>query len=257
MACFQNIQGNVTLAANYEQRGHANAEDIQSCCMVGSKYLSHNICLSPTAPAGQTGYYMAGCTDPTFKNPACSPQCCMYTPKPPLRPFPDTPSAAQLVPDIVYNPDAKKWACCGGKPSRATCFAPAGASFEAPSPEVLDATAATSKTPSLLQNSKTTTPTPFATLNPSFVTLASVSTSTPTRAPAKAASASASSTASPTPMSDLGAGNIVAISIAAVCGVSFLICALIYTYIKRHPKSPKVHAKSSSDQILSPFDDTF
>ena len=65
---------------------------VQTCCNPGDFCLSNSTCFTPIAKKGGgilngTGlsydrwpynYYTAGCTDPTYTDPQCSRQCCMF-----------------------------------------------------------------------------------------------------------------------------------------------------------------------------------
>lgn len=72
-----------------------------ACCVAGDSCLEDGICHTPkplNAPDVASGYYMGGCTDPTWSSPACAPQCSDLN-----------------VPDVVCNDTTNTWHCCGQK----------------------------------------------------------------------------------------------------------------------------------------------
>lgn len=47
------------------------------CCFSASVYIEDNVCYQADAAVGSAGYYMALCTDPTYKDPSCAQACGM------------------------------------------------------------------------------------------------------------------------------------------------------------------------------------
>lgn len=58
--------------------GGSNGE-IAFTCINGDLCTEASICHSTRPVQGTSGYYIGGCTDPTFPAPACSQQCSMST----------------------------------------------------------------------------------------------------------------------------------------------------------------------------------
>ena len=52
----------------------------QSCCYGGDICMADGICHYTHTVTNGTGYYMAGCTDPTWNDPSC-PKACSKFPK--------------------------------------------------------------------------------------------------------------------------------------------------------------------------------
>jgi len=112
------------------------------CCTTQSTCMSHGICSYPGSLDGGSGYYAAGCTDPSFSG-ACAPRC-----------------GDKLLPDVVYEPALNLWACCTDSSGNRNCPNPSTETFNAPAPADLLA-----YFPNSAQPSSSTTST-FSTSNP-------------------------------------------------------------------------------------------
>lgn len=113
------------------------------------------MCYRENAGAGRTGFYVAGCNDPSYEDgEACLKIC-----------------ASEARPDVVWESNLGVWMCCGvdasGKP---TCEAPTtavtGSAFLAPGPDVLMGMSSNETTNGFVAGRATVTAThvtPFAT----------------------------------------------------------------------------------------------
>lgn len=60
--------------------GGNTTSSVQTCCAVDDICLENSICHTPNGGiANGSGYYTSGCTDPTFRDPACFTICCKRT----------------------------------------------------------------------------------------------------------------------------------------------------------------------------------
>ncbi|MCJ1470224.1 hypothetical protein MMC07_008869 [Pseudocyphellaria aurata] len=73
----------------------ATGSAVQLCCWEEDVCLSDSICYSTHPSLNATGYYIGGCSDSSYSDPACS-QHCVY----------------RSYSDIVYNRTSELWACC-------------------------------------------------------------------------------------------------------------------------------------------------
>ncbi|MCJ1472510.1 hypothetical protein MMC13_001158 [Lambiella insularis] len=162
---------------------------VGACCAAGDTCGDDLICYYTHPIMGGSGYYVAGCTDPTFSNQSiCSPHC-----------------SDLALPDVVYNSVTELWACCAVGNTR-NCSSPTDETFEAPDPQQLFATS-TSSVPSTITSSSST-------LSTTSVTATEMSLSTTT----------AASIVTPVPVSSgLSTGAQIGIGIgAAVVGLAVL-----------------------------------
>lgn len=53
--------------------------EFSPCCFSSAAYIEDNVCYQAVPATGSAGYYMALCTDPTYKDPSC-PQACGMLP---------------------------------------------------------------------------------------------------------------------------------------------------------------------------------
>lgn len=96
------------------------------CCGIHDTCLGYGMCYRENAGAGKTGFYVAGCNDPSYQdNTACLKIC-----------------TSQARPDVVWESKLGVWMCCGADASgKATCEAPTtavtGDAFLAPGPDAL------------------------------------------------------------------------------------------------------------------------
>ncbi|KAF2722013.1 hypothetical protein K431DRAFT_345977 [Polychaeton citri CBS 116435] len=96
----------------------SNSTQAQACCYAGHDY---SICHYDHHVEGGTGYYMAGCTDPTWQDPACATQC-----------------TSEYGADIVYDSAANQWQCCDVTNTTKNCDNPTNDFvIKAPAPSLL------------------------------------------------------------------------------------------------------------------------
>ena len=87
-----------------------------------------------------TGYYLGGCTDPDFEDPACAQHC-----------------TSLPTQDVIFSPNNGLWSCCYGS-GELDCRKPSNETFALPGPEMLFArttssSASTASTSSRLRTS--------------------------------------------------------------------------------------------------------
>ena len=58
--------------------GIESASGVSLCCVPGDICGADSICHFNHAIAFTSGYYLGGCTDPTFTDPICAQQCCEF-----------------------------------------------------------------------------------------------------------------------------------------------------------------------------------
>ncbi|KAH8892392.1 hypothetical protein GQ53DRAFT_805912 [Thozetella sp. PMI_491] len=68
---------------------------VVSCCFPGETCLEDGICQFAPTSAGLSGYRVAACTDPTYKDPICKEWCASVDPT-----------------DVVYGVHTNLWSCC-------------------------------------------------------------------------------------------------------------------------------------------------
>ncbi|MCJ1470225.1 hypothetical protein MMC07_008870 [Pseudocyphellaria aurata] len=73
----------------------ATGPAVQMCCWEKDVCLGDSICYNTHPSHGATGYYIGGCTDASYSDPACSQHCVYHS-----------------YSDIVYNSTSGLWACC-------------------------------------------------------------------------------------------------------------------------------------------------
>lgn len=144
------------------------------CCFDSAEYLADGICYQSSHTGNSTGYYVALCSDPTYKDPSCSQSCGTpyQTPRDTILVL--TLTVKYSKGDIVYSNN--QWYCCGtdsdGNPA---CNSPTTETIpNLPSPNQLqaDATAtstATSTSTSTSSSSATSTSPAGSIPSPSFV----------------------------------------------------------------------------------------
>jgi len=116
---------------------------LQLCCQGGDICLESSICHFSHPLAKTSGYYIGGCTDPSFTDPSCARQCCKliwrhWVLAVSSSPFhaDSAPSAAYGTQDIVFNRKTDLWACCYGL-GTLDCAVPNNETLQAPAPENL------------------------------------------------------------------------------------------------------------------------
>ncbi|KAF2716044.1 hypothetical protein K431DRAFT_308099 [Polychaeton citri CBS 116435] len=71
------------------------ADGAQLCCLNGASCGEDSICYTPTSSGG-SGWFVGGCTDPTYKDPVCRTSC-----------------TGDSQTWIQYNYTQQLWHCCG------------------------------------------------------------------------------------------------------------------------------------------------
>ncbi|KAH9829774.1 hypothetical protein Tdes44962_MAKER02252 [Teratosphaeria destructans] len=123
MVCFTIGLNYVTSSNQYFPCGASNATDAQaqSCCYAGDVCMEDSIChYTHGGVTNGTGYYMAGCTDSSWKDPACPKQC-----------------TSEYGADIVYDSTSGHWDCCRSTEDSLNCQEPSDMGIDAPSPNNL------------------------------------------------------------------------------------------------------------------------
>lgn len=113
------------------------------------------MCYRENAGAGKTGFYVAGCNDPSYEDSTACLKIC----------------ASEARPDVVWESKLGVWMCCGTDAAgKSTCEAPTtavtGAAFHAPGPDVLMGMASNETVNGVVAGRATVTAThvtPFAT----------------------------------------------------------------------------------------------
>ena len=200
--CYMLRSGNVTDADNvvhkrvYNCRRPASATDVVTCCAAGDDCLNDGLCRSPgSSNVGKTGIYIAGCSDPSHKSPACNQAC-----------------KDQYLPDVTYNQTSNIWSCCGSDDNvNANCGNPTGGIFQADPLGVL------------LQS-----------VNASVTASAPASTSSATTTSSAPAVSSAVSSDSATPASSgPNVGAIAGGVVGGVAALVQLVLAVLFLFRKR------------------------
>lgn len=80
LTCYTIGLNFVTSSNQYFPCGGSNGgSGVQSCCYAGDYCMEDSICHYTHSVTNGTGFYMAGCTDPTWQDPACPKQCSKYS----------------------------------------------------------------------------------------------------------------------------------------------------------------------------------
>ena len=58
--------------------GIPSSTGVDTCCYPGDTCTAHGFCYFRITISGTSGYYLGGCTDPTFRDPACPRQCSKF-----------------------------------------------------------------------------------------------------------------------------------------------------------------------------------
>ncbi|KAH6681411.1 hypothetical protein B0J14DRAFT_214892 [Halenospora varia] len=138
--CYRKIEGEVEQSSNVGPCGivYANSGTLP-CCNMGDYCLSNGLCKYPVTPPnppnGYSGYYAASCTDKSYNDSLCNPNCA------------DLRRAG-----VVYNEILNKWLCCGTEngSNMVNCSIPTTEDFTAPSPSALIATFSVLPNPSIV-----------------------------------------------------------------------------------------------------------
>ena len=73
--CYCKNTGEVDQCGGSTYACGADTGSVQSCCVLGDICLDDGFCQFSHALQGTSGYYLSGCTDPTFQDPKCLGQC--------------------------------------------------------------------------------------------------------------------------------------------------------------------------------------
>ncbi|TID25718.1 hypothetical protein E2P81_ATG03508 [Venturia nashicola] len=113
---FENIEQDLRLAVASMWSG------IVPCCASTDTCLAHGLCHYTHSKSGGSGYYVAGCTDPTYNAKNC-PRLC----------------TSRAFPDVVWNSTMRLWQCCGadGKAGNLNCENATDERFDAPGPKFI------------------------------------------------------------------------------------------------------------------------
>ncbi|KAJ9619972.1 hypothetical protein H2203_008248 [Taxawa tesnikishii (nom. ined.)] len=100
----------------------ANSTTHASCCYHGDYCMEGGVCHYTHDKASGSGYYLAGCTDPTYADESCPKQC-----------------TGQWGTDIVYNFNTNLWACCDNNEwnNGTDCTKASDLTFQDPAPSSL------------------------------------------------------------------------------------------------------------------------
>ena len=124
------------VSSNPDNTPCSTGSGYQQCCATGDECGADGFCHFTHAQDNiVTGYYLGGCTDPSFEAAVCPQPCTQYGTQ-----------------DVLYEPSYGLWACCYGSGSL-NCQKPGNETFAAPAAAKLFATsssaAATSSTTSV------------------------------------------------------------------------------------------------------------
>ncbi|KAF2193580.1 hypothetical protein K469DRAFT_712356 [Zopfia rhizophila CBS 207.26] len=121
--CYGTIQGKIKLLSTRKPCGPTNATvPVVPCCNADDTCLAHGICHYDTRSIeGGSGYYVAACTDPNYKDKNCRQLC-----------------TSQARTDISYNSNLSRWQCCGADSDKnANCDNATNDGFDVPAPTLL------------------------------------------------------------------------------------------------------------------------
>jgi hypothetical protein len=225
--------------------GSAPCPSIQSdagihlCCVPGDTCGADSLCHFTHANKLTSGFYLGGCTDPTFQDPLCAGQCgksdcisfalfqpcIVFNNWPPIKSVVTNKGldiAAGHTSDVVYNSVSNLWSCCSYPNGTTNCELPTDDTFAAISPEQFSSTATSSSSAPHTRSSTVST-------------AATNSNSAPAASTSPSSSISGSSnTATPPPASDVSSGlstgakagigvGCSILGIAVLTGVVFLV----------------------------------
>ncbi|MCJ1327653.1 hypothetical protein MMC10_004324 [Thelotrema lepadinum] len=244
--CYAKNSNTVHTASNAFPCGN-DTSIIQPCCADGHVCDVDSFCHF-TGPSSQlSGFYLAGCTDPTFKDPKCTQQC--SKPSHPVvfceleqlyHQHKLTSDSIADVPsqDVVYNVTTGLWACCYGSGSL-DCEIPSNETFQGPSvDELLSPISSSSSSSTSVAAQSTSTSTSSG--SPST----SVATTT-------ASQAAITTVASTSPSSGLSTGAIAGIAVGVFTAFAIFLAALAF-FILAKRKSKKSHgiAEEKSNELV-------
>ncbi|KFY53720.1 hypothetical protein V497_08286 [Pseudogymnoascus sp. VKM F-4516 (FW-969)] len=216
--------------------GSKSDSGVSLCCVPGDTCGADSICHFTRRVENASGFYLGGCTDPTFQDPLCAGQC-----------------SESLTSDIVYNPSTNLWSCCGYPNGTKSCQDPTSDTFLAISPDKFPGTAILSSTPSSSSSSSSSS-TPLST--PSSTT---PSTSTNSPSTASTPPFHEQSTTTPPPSSQdksaglstgvkAGIGIACAVAAIAIAGAVFLLMRRGKSYKKGSQMPQELDTEKYRDQ---------
>ncbi|KAK5164299.1 uncharacterized protein LTR77_009994 [Saxophila tyrrhenica] len=216
--CYTISNDFVSSSNQYVPCGGSSSGVAQSCCNVGDYCLEDGICrYTHRGVVNGTGYYMAGCTDSSWSNPACPKQC-----------------ASEYSSDIIYDMAASNWKCCDSAKGHLNCQQPSDLVVSAPAPSDLS---------TILQLS-TSAPPFIATTAIGAVTISHSAIPTPNL---KAAATSSSIPTSMSASTPLSTGAKAGIGIGVIIGFALLFGGgyLFYQRNKRRHERFQPFAETS------------
>ena len=174
-----------------------------------------------------TGFVVASCTDSTYASSACNTHC-----------------TSNPVPDVIYNPDTGRWACCGWSYDFGTdCSNPTDETWVAPAPSVL--LAAASAQSSIVSTSTSSSSSSTTSSSSSSSSISVTTTSTNNAAGTTGTSPVPASTASSSSSSGLSTGAKAGIGVGVSLGVLLLALAFFFVY-RVGKKSRQPHNDASA-----------
>ena len=221
-----------------------NSENpIAACCVKGDTCLANSICQYSHSLPGGSGYYAAGCSDPSFGAP-CVELCGTSTD------IPIVSFQARLLtkrhhigheayPDVVFNSTLSLWQCCGNDANGIIqCQHPTDDTFNAPAPSLLS-------TIGPVQALSSSPPTPAITVIVTQFVTASTTTASTTNA--------AKTTLSAVPIQyGLHGGELNGVVIGSVVGVVLIAFAVFATICRRRAR--RKDAASNNGHSLKDYE---
>lgn len=174
----------------------SSSNSFTQCCNPTDTCGTNGFChFTHAQDAPVTGYYLGGCTDPSFEDPIACAQRCTSDP----------------TQDVIFDEENGLWACCYGS-GELDCRVPSDETFAAPGPEELFA----------VSSSRTASASATASSGSVTATTASPSVSTsaaefPSSSPSSAASDSSSS----------GDDNTTTIAVAVAVPVVVILAVVV------------------------------
>ncbi|WPG97802.1 Hypothetical protein R9X50_00058300 [Acrodontium crateriforme] len=207
----------------------------QSCCQRGSECGPDGICYTPVSidiPNGS--WYIAGCTDGTYKDSVCRVDCTNY-----------------LTTFIQWNTSTNVWGCCGGDGCDAnTIF---NQTFSAISPPNFQAAASSPlQTSSVASSSATSSASSSSTSSLSGSTTSSVSTSSTTQSSLTTQTTTSGSVSAQSSSSNLSGGAKAGIGIGVAIGALTVIGAGAFFFLRRHKHASTIAFTSDAKTHYQP-----
>ena len=228
--CYVNTLSKIRNNTDFEPCG-GSSDAGAFCCHKDDICLENSIChfTSTQIVQGTSGYYVGGCTDKTFNDPACS-RSCSESPRiyPSLSRWKSYRSTGEFpTQDITYSSNSNEWACCfTDVTSPLDCSKPGRRTFEALALTALSAA-------------------PSYGLSISSTQSSTVATATTTNGAPSASPAASTATQTPDPAEGLSTGAKVGIAIPlALIGLPLIAIAIIFLRRRR---------RRSQGQLAAPY----